>query len=155
VDLPLLRKDFIVDAYQIQEARLAGADAVLLIAALLPGASLRDLRVCAEDLGMDALVEVHTESELEHALEAGARVIGVNNRDLRSFEVSLDVCRRLAPRLPRETVAVAESGLRTPEDVRSLVQAGFRGFLIGESLMRSSSPEKALAEFVSALGAAA
>ena len=154
-DLPLLRKDFIVDAYQIQEARLAGADAVLLIASLLPGASLRELRICAEDLGMDALVEVHTEAELEHALESGAGLIGVNNRDLRSFEVSLDVCRRLAPLLPRDAVAVAESGLRSPDDVRSLVQAGFRGFLIGEPLMRSSSPGKALAEFVSALGAAA
>jgi indole-3-glycerol phosphate synthase len=150
-DVPLLRKDFIVDPYQVLEARHAGADAVLLIAALLEGASLKELRACVEELGMDALVEVHSEAELERALSAGATLIGVNSRDLRSFEVSLDVCVRLAALLPREAVAVAESGIRTAEDIRRLASAGYRGFLIGESLMRAPSPGAALAEFVSPL----
>lgn len=148
-DLPLLRKDFIVDPYQVLEARHAGADAVLLIAALLDGASLKELRCSVEELDMDALVEVHTEEELERALGAGSTLIGVNSRDLRSFEVSLDVCRRLAACLPREAVAVAESGIRTAEDVRRLAKIGYRGFLIGEPLMRAASPGAALAEFVS------
>jgi len=149
--LPLLRKDFIVDAYQVLEARLAGADAVLLIAALLPGDRLGALRRCVEEQGMDALVEVRDDRDLERALEAGSTLIGVNNRDLKTFEVSLEVSRRLAPRLPREIVAVAESGLRSPEDVASLADAGFRGFLIGEALMRSASPGGTLEKFVSIL----
>jgi indole-3-glycerol phosphate synthase len=151
IDLPLLRKDFIVDPYQVLEARHAGADAVLLIAALLDSASLKELRCSVEELGMDALVEVHTEEEVERALEAGSTLIGVNSRDLRSFEVSLDVCRRLAACLPREAVAVAESGIGTAEDIRWLSKVGYRGFLIGESLMRAPSPGAALTEFLSAL----
>jgi len=150
-EAPLLRKDFIVDPYQIVEARHAGADAVLLIAALLNGGRLGDLRSYAEELGMDALVEVHSEEELEHALQAGSTLIGVNNRDLKSFEISLDVCRRLAAHFPREVVAVAESGLRTPADVAAMAGLGYRGFLIGETLMRAASPGEALAGFVSAL----
>ncbi len=150
-NLPLLRKDFVVDAYQAFEARLAGADAVLLIAALLDETALRELRVCIEDLGMDALVEVHTEQELERALKAGSSLIGVNNRDLRSFQVSLDVCLRLAAGLPRDVVAVAESGIRTPQDIRRLADAGYRGFLIGEVLMRAAAPGAALAGLVSSL----
>jgi indole-3-glycerol phosphate synthase len=149
--LPLLRKDFVVDPYQVLEARHAGADAVLLIAALLDEPSLTELRGYVEELGMDALVEVHTEAELERALEAGSTLIGVNSRDLRSFEVSLDVCVRLAARLPRESTAVAESGIRAPEDIRRLAGAGYRGFLIGEPLMRAASPGAALAQFVSAI----
>jgi indole-3-glycerol phosphate synthase len=148
-DLPLLRKDFIVDPYQVLEARHAGADAVLLIAALLDRASLKELRCSVEDLGMDALVEVHTEEELERALGAGSSLIGVNSRDLKDFEVSLEVCWRLAASLPQEAVAVAESGIRTAEDVRGLAKVGYRGFLIGETLMRAPSPGAALAEFVS------
>jgi indole-3-glycerol phosphate synthase len=150
-DLPLLRKDFIVDPYQVLEARHAGADAVLLIAALLDTASLRKLRSCVQDLGMDALVEVHTESELERALEAGSTLIGVNSRDLRSFEVSLAACEHLATRLPREVMAIAESGIRAAEDIRRLARAGYRGFLIGETLVRAASPAAALGELVSAL----
>lgn len=153
IDVPLLRKDFIVDPYQVLEARHAGADAVLLIAALLEGSFLRDLLAGVEELGMDALVEVHCESELERALSAGATLIGINSRDLRSFKVSLDVSVRLAALLPRGTVAVAESGIRTSEDIRRLSSAGFRGFLIGESLMRAVSPGAALAELLSALPA--
>lgn len=154
VDLPLLRKDFIVDPYQILESRHAGADAVLLIAGLLPPDMLRDLHEQARAVGMDALVEVHDERELERALDVGATLIGVNNRDLRTLEVSLDVSLRLAPRLPAGAVAVAESGIRSGEDIRKLMDAGYRAFLVGEHLMRSESPGRALARLIAAAGAA-
>jgi indole-3-glycerol phosphate synthase len=147
--LPLLRKDFIVDAYQILQARHAGADAVLLIAALLDTETLGNLRAEAERLRMDALVEVHNEYELQVALDAGAALIGVNNRDLRTFEVSLDVALNLAKMMPKGVLAVAESGIRTADDVRRLSDAGYRGFLVGESLMRSPSPGAALAKLLS------
>jgi indole-3-glycerol phosphate synthase len=149
--LPLLRKDFIVDSYQVFESRHAGADAILLITALLTPSLLRSLRAQAEDLGMDALVEVHDESELERAVESGATLIGVNNRDLRTFEVSPDRSLGLAARIPRDVVAVSESGIRTAEDVRKLANAGYRGFLVGETLMRVTSPGAALAELVHAV----
>jgi indole-3-glycerol phosphate synthase len=148
--LPLLRKDFIVDPHQIFEARHAGADAVLLIAALLNAASLRSLRQQTEDLGMDALVEVHDQRELERALEAGATFIGVNNRDLRTFEVSLETSLTLAPRLPGNILAISESGIRTATDVRRLADAGYKGFLVGESLMKAASPGAALQELMGA-----
>jgi indole-3-glycerol phosphate synthase len=148
VDLPLLRKDFIVDPYQLFEARHAGADAVLLIAALLDDRGLRQLRQQTEALGMDALVEVHDRRELDGALDAGAGLIGVNNRDLRSFETSLDIALELAPHLPKEVVPVAESGIRTGEDIRLLSEAGYRGFLVGETLMRSASPGAALSKLL-------
>lgn len=138
--LPLLRKDFIVDPYQLLEARHAGADAVLLIAALLDGPALESLRRGAETLGMDALVEVHDEAELDRALASGATLLGVNNRNLGTLEVSLDVSLRLARLLPKGVTAVAESGIRTGEDIRRLRDAGYRGFLVGESLVRSPSP---------------
>jgi indole-3-glycerol phosphate synthase len=146
--LPLLRKDFIIDPYQILEARHAGADAVLLIAALLDPAALKSLRIEAEKHGMEALVEVHNEPELEQALESGATLIGVNNRDLRTFEVSLDVSQELARILPKSVFPVAESGIRTAEDLRRLSDAGYRGFLIGEHLMRAPSPGVALADLI-------
>lgn len=142
--IPLLRKDFIIDPYQILEARHAGADAVLLIAALLDTSALASLRAEAERVGMDALVEVHSESELRSALDAGASLIGVNNRDLRTFAVSLDVSLSLARLMPRGVIAVAESGIRTAEDIRRLSDAGYRGFLVGEQLMRAPSPGAAL-----------
>lgn len=146
--IPLLRKDFIIDPYQILEARHAGADAVLLIAVLLDAGALRRLRSEAERLGMDALVEVHNEAELQQALDAGATLIGVNNRDLRTFEVSLDVSLNLAKRIPRNVVAVAESGIRTADDIRKLSAAGFRGFLVGETLMRAENPGAALSQLI-------
>jgi indole-3-glycerol phosphate synthase len=149
--VPLLRKDFLVDPYQVYEARHAGADAVLLIAALLEGPLLRELRICVEELGMDALVEVHDETETKRALEAGATLIGVNNRDLRSFEVSIEASMRLAPLLPKEVVAVAESGIRAAEDVRRLAEAGYRGFLVGAALVRAPSPAAALRELLTPL----
>jgi indole-3-glycerol phosphate synthase len=146
--VPLLRKDFLTDPYQIFEARHAGADAVLLIAALLDVANLRNLRALAEEYGMDALVEVHSERELERALESGAGIIGVNNRDLRTFKVSLDICLNLAPRLPKDVFAVAESGIRSAEDIRQLADAGYQGFLVGEPLLRAPSPRQALARLL-------
>jgi indole-3-glycerol phosphate synthase len=146
IDLPLLRKDFIIDAYQILEARHAGADAVLLIAALLEPIALKSLRAEAERLGMDALVEIHNEEQLRKALDAGAGFVGVNNRDLRTFEVSLDVSLKLARLLPQDVLTVAESGIRTAEDVQRLSEAGYRGFLVGEQLMRAPSPGDALRE---------
>jgi indole-3-glycerol phosphate synthase len=136
----LLRKDFVIDTYQVLEARHAGADALLLIVALLDSERLRMLRGEIENLGMEALVEVHDEADLDKALECGATLIGVNSRDLRTFDVSLDTALRLAPRIPRSAVAVAESGIRSQDDVRRLWDAGFRGFLIGEQLMRAASP---------------
>ena len=147
--MPLLRKDFIIDPYQIIEARHAGADAVLLIAALHSTASLQALRREAERLGMDALIEIHNASELQQALDCGATLIGVNNRDLRTFEVSLDISLNLAAILPQNVLAVAESGIRTADDVRRLSDVGYRGFLVGEQLMRSPSPGRALAELLS------
>jgi indole-3-glycerol phosphate synthase len=144
--IPLLRKDFLLDPYQILEARHAGADAVLLIAALLDTSSLRKMREEAENTGMDALVEVHDEIELDRALESGAVLIGVNNRDLRTFEVSLETCLRLARRLPGNAVSVAESGIRSADDVRRLMDAGYKGFLIGEQLLRAPSPGAALSQ---------
>jgi indole-3-glycerol phosphate synthase len=149
--LPLLRKDFIVDSHQVLESRHAGADAILLIAVLLNAPLLRSLRAQAEDLGMDVLVEVHDEQELDRAIEVGATLIGVNNRDLRSFEVSLDRSLSLAPRIPRDVVAVSESGIKTADDVRRLADAGYRGFLVGETLMRATSPGAALSELARAM----
>ncbi len=146
--LPMLRKDFLIDPYQIIEARYAGADAVLLIAALLDTPTLKSLREQAERLGMEALIEVHNEVELQRALDAGATLLGVNNRDLRSFEVSLDVSLNLARLLPKGVLAVTESGIRTAEDIRKLANAGYRGFLVGEQLMRSPSPGAALAQLL-------
>ena len=144
VTLPLLRKDFVVDAYQIDEARVAGADAVLLIAGALSAEALIDLRPRALGLGMDVLVEVHDEEDLARALGGGADLIGINNRDLRSFRTDLGVTERLAPRIPRGVAVVSESGIFTPEDVLRLTDAGAHAFLIGESLMREDDAGMAL-----------
>ena len=150
VAVPLLRKDFVVDAYQLAEARAAGADAVLLIAAAFEPAArvdaLRSLRDRARELGLDALVEVHDEVELESALAAGADLVGINNRDLRSFEVDLGVSERLAARVPSGVVVVAESGIFTPQDVQRLEAAGAHAFLVGEALMRQPDVGLALRE---------
>jgi len=145
VETPLLRKDFVIDAYQIDEARVAGADAVLLIVAALADAELAALDRHARGLGLDVLVEVHDEAELDRALALGAKLVGVNNRDLRRFEVDLGTTERLAARIrDPEVVLVAESGIGTPADVARLERAGARGFLVGESLMREPDPGKAL-----------
>jgi indole-3-glycerol phosphate synthase len=146
--LPLLRKDFVIDRYQVLEARQAGADALLLIAAILTPGSLAALRAETEALGMDALVEVHDERELETALGSGATLIGVNSRDLRTFEVSLETPLRLISGIPGNVIAVAESGIRNQEDVRRLWNAGYKGFLIGERLMRAASPGSELKRLI-------
>jgi indole-3-glycerol phosphate synthase len=144
VDLPLLRKDFVVDPYQIDEARVAGADAVLLIVAALDARAVRALRQHAQELRLDALVEVHDEEELAVALDAGSDLVGINNRDLRSFETDLAVTERLAPRIPQGVVVVAESGIFTPRDISRLSGAGAHACLVGESLMREPDVGKAL-----------
>lgn len=144
VSCPLLRKDFIVDPYQIDEARVAGADAVLLIVAALEQESLVALRDHALALELDVLVEIHDDAELERAVAAGADLIGINNRDLRTFDTDLAVTERLAPKLPKGTVVVAESGIGTPADIARLTAAGAHAFLVGESLMRESNVAGAL-----------
>ena len=150
-ELPLLRKDFIIDPIQIFEAAIAGADAVLLIAAALDDTSLGELRMLAEDdLGLDALVEVHSPEELTRALNAGAKIIGVNNRDLRTFRVSLNTSESLIARAPRDRIMISESGLQDPRSLRYLQSLGFRGFLVGEALMRAPAPEAALRDWVAA-----
>jgi len=147
--LPLLRKDFMVEEFQIYEAAAAGADAILLIVAALDDTALGQLRAIAEDeLGMEALIEVHTEDELQRAVQCGATLIGVNNRNLRTFEVSLETSERLIQQAPCDVVCISESGLRTREDLRRLRELGFQGFLIGEMLMRADNPEQALRDLL-------
>ena len=151
--LPVLRKDFIIDEIQIYEAVTAGADAILLIVAALDDASLGELRKVAEDeLGLDALIEVHTSDELRRALNTGAKIIGVNNRDLQTFEVSLSTSERLIAEAPQDSVMISESGLRDPAQLRRLYALGFRGFLIGEQLMRAKNPETALRDLLADAG---
>lgn len=147
VGLPVLRKDFVFDDYQVYESAAAGADAILLIVAALDDETLRRLRRLAEDeLHLDALVEVHTSEEMKRALACGANLIGVNNRDLRTFEVSLETSVSLAREAPRESVLISESGLDNADDLRRLHDTGYRGFLIGETLMRAGNPEQTLRE---------
>ncbi len=137
VNIPVLRKDFTVDAYQIYEAAAAGADAVLLIVAALSEAELIEFSAIVEDLGMDALVEVHTAQEIETAQEIGAKIIGINNRNLQTLEVSLDVSRQLIFERPVNALMIAESGIKTGDGIEELRTLGFDGFLIGETLMRT------------------
>jgi indole-3-glycerol phosphate synthase len=146
--LPVLRKDFVLDPWQVWEARAAGADAVLLIVAALTDAELGELLSVAREAGMDALVEVHDRGELDRALAAGARIVGVNNRDLKTLAVSLDTALALAPAIPDDVVAVAESGIRTGVDLVRLRDAGFDAFLVGEHLMSAPDPGQALRELV-------
>jgi indole-3-glycerol phosphate synthase len=149
VALPVLRKDFIFEEYQVYESAAAGADALLLIVAALDDELLSRLRRLAEDeLGMDALVEVHTSDEMKRATACGASLIGVNNRDLRSFEVSLETSLSLAREAPEGALLISESGLRDFRDLRRLHDAGYRGFLIGETLMRSEDPADALRQLL-------
>ena len=144
VSLPLLRKDFIVDEYQLLEARAAGADAVLLIVAALDRRDLLRLQVRARELGLATLVEVHDEAELSRAVDSGARVIGVNNRNLRTLQVDVDASYRLAARIPRNVVGVSESGLQSRADLEALAAAGYRAFLIGERFMTDPDPARAI-----------
>jgi len=147
VNLPVLRKDFLFDEYQVFEAAAAGADAILLIMSVLDDRQLESLRRLTEDeLGMDALVEVHNSEEMDRAAGCGAKLVGVNNRNLRTFEVSIETSLALAPFAPRDALLVSESGLNNAADLQRLQEHGFHGFLIGESLMRARCPEAALRE---------
>lgn len=148
VDVPLLRKDFILDPYQLIEAKSYGADAVLLIAALLETNLLRELCEQANALALDTLVEIHTETELHDALVAGARVVGINNRDLKTFDVSLATTERLAPLIPPGTLAVCESGMDSVTQIERVEAWGIHVFLIGESLMRTPEPGIKLRELL-------
>jgi indole-3-glycerol phosphate synthase len=144
VDVPLLRKDFLFDAYQLVEARAWGADAVLLIIAMLDSRQLADLHGAATSLNLDVLVEAHTADEVERAVAAGATLIGVNNRNLQTFVTTLTTAEALRPLVPAGALAVAESGIETPADVARLRAAGYQAFLVGESLMRAADPGVAL-----------
>ncbi|MGI8638667.1 MAG: indole-3-glycerol phosphate synthase TrpC [Pyrinomonadaceae bacterium] len=145
VNLPILRKDFIFDEFQIYEAAEAGADVILLIAAMLDDKDLLILyRLAGEIPGLDVLVEVHTLEELERAKSINAKIIGVNNRDLHSFKVTLDVSRELIKHAPQDALMITESGLKTREDLLELRELGFKGFLVGETLMRSKNIETSL-----------
>jgi len=148
VALPVLRKDFIFDAWQVWEARAADADSFLLIVAVLSDAALRELIALGRELGMEPLVEVHTAQELQRALAAGASIVGVNNRDLRTFEVRVETSLELIEAIPEECVAVSESGLRAHADLTRLRAAGFDAFLIGEYLMQAEDPAAALSQIL-------
>ncbi len=143
-DLPVLRKDFIVDPYQLLEARSAGADAVLLIVAALAASELQSLHELARGLGLDVLVEVHDGEELRTALSVGSELIGINNRDLRDFSVDVQRTARLMVEIPAGVIVVSESGIATAEQLLHLHKAGVQAVLVGESLMRSAEPESAL-----------
>lgn len=151
VDLPLLRKDFIVDEFQIYESAAVGADAILLIVAALNVEELRTFQSLTHELGLDVLVEVHDHEELTIAVDIGAHLIGVNNRNLKTFEVSLAVSRGLIEHAPTDAVMIAESGLRSYDEIIELHAIGYGGFLIGETLMRSGNPTNALTDLTRAI----
>jgi len=148
VSLPLIRKDFIVDEYQLFEARAIGADAVLLIVAALEQSTLVRLQTRAWEMGLATLVEVHDESELIRAIDSGARVIGVNNRNLRTLAVDVEASYRLAAKMPSGVVGVSESGLQTRDDLERLSAAGYRAFLIGERFMTDPDPATAIGDLI-------
>ncbi len=148
VHLPLLRKDFIIDPYQINETRVLGADALLLIARLLEASKLRDFIGLASELGLAALVEAHDEEDVEKAVSSGARIVGINNRDLETFRTDLAVSIRLARRIPRDVTVVSESGINSRSDIVKLMEAGIHAFLVGESLMREKDVGKKLRELL-------
>jgi len=143
--LPVLRKDFTIDAYQVHEARAQGADCILLIVAALDDAALRDLAALAAELGMDVLVEAHDGTELERALATSAALVGINNRDLRTFRTSLETTLDLRDRVPADRLLVTESGIHAPADVARMRTAGVHAFLVGEALMRAEDPGTELA----------
>lgn len=148
---PILRKDFIIDEYQILEAKSIGADAILLIAAALEARELKELCTFAHSLGLEVLMEVHDDVELNNNLNAGADLIGVNNRNLKTFEVSVETSKRLSKLIPDSVVMVSESGIESPEIVLDLKSYGYGGFLIGQTFMQNSRPEKAAMDFIKEL----
>jgi len=150
VSVPLLRKDFIFDPYQLYEARAFGADAALLIVAILADTLLQELLWLAEELNLTPVVEIHDRAELDRAVRSGARVLGINNRDLRTFQVSLSTTEELLPAVPPDALVVAESGIETAADIERLERLGVGAFLIGEAFMRATDPGARLAAFVAA-----
>ena len=148
--LPVLRKDFMLDSYQVAEARAWGADCILVILAMVGDLTAKTLLMDAAHWGMDALVEVHDEAELDRALALGAQTIGINNRDLKTFVTDLDVTLRLLPRIPKDRLVVAESGLGSPADLKRLADAGVTTYLIGESLMRETDVAAATSKLIGA-----
>ena len=147
-DFPLLRKDFIIDSYQILEAKAHGADVILLIAAVLDRSQIKQLSEFAQSLGLEVLLEVHNRAELEKALMPSLNLLGVNNRNLKTFEVSLDTSRELAEHIPTEFIKVSESGINDVTAIQNLKKHGFRGFLIGERFMKTSDPGAAAEDFI-------
>ena len=148
---PILRKDFVIDEYQIMEAKSIGADAILLIAAALDPQKIKELSRLAHSLQLEVLMEVHNEKELNENLEGGADLIGVNNRNLRTFELNVETSRQLSSLIPGSIVKVSESGIESPEAILDLKNYGFRGFLIGQTFMQNSRPEKAAKDFIKEL----
>lgn len=148
VSIPALRKDFTIDPYHVLEAAAHGADAILLIAAILNDREMRDLRELAERYRMAAIVEVHDEDELSSAIASGARIIGVNNRNLHTFKVDLEISLQLATKIPADAIRIAESGIHSRADIERLSAAGYHSFLIGEHLMRSADPAAALSALI-------
>lgn len=148
VNLPLLRKDFIIDSYQVSETRVLGADALLLIARILEQGQLREFLGLASELGLAALVEVHDETDLEKAVSSGARIVGINNRDLETFRTDLETSIRLARRIPNGITVVSESGISNRADIEKLMEAGIHTVLVGESLMREEDVGKKLRELL-------
>ncbi len=149
VVLPLLRKDFIIDPYQVYESRLYGADAILLIVAALDSTTLIELLELAHSLKMDAIVEIHDELELDKAIEAGSKIIGINNRDLKTFDVSLETSIRLCELIPKNKIIVSESGIGSRDDIKRLKSAGINVLLIGETFMRAPEPGEELRKLLS------
>jgi indole-3-glycerol phosphate synthase len=145
-DLPVLRKDFMIDAYQVYEARAMGADAVLLIAACLDDAQMADMEAVARSLDMAVLVEVHDRAELDRALKLKTRLVGINNRNLKTFEVSLQTTLDMLPAVPADRLLITESGILSAEDVKRMREARVNGFLVGEAFMRAAEPGEALAQ---------
>ena len=148
VDFPLLRKDFIIDEYQIIEAKANGADVILLIAAILNAQQVKNFAKLANDLGMEVLLEVHNEEELQANLNAEVQLIGVNNRNLKTFEVSTEISKQLSTLIPKEIVKISESGLKSANDIIELREFGYRGFLIGETFMKTENPGKSAQQFI-------
>ena len=139
--LPVLRKDFLISSYQLYESAVMGADAILLIVRILSREQLKDYIALGHDLGLDALVEIHTEADLEIATDAGAKLIGINNRNLQTFETNIDTAVHLKSLLKPDQIAVSESGIHTREDIQEIYNSGIRNFLIGESLVRAKNPK--------------
>jgi indole-3-glycerol phosphate synthase len=151
VQIPLLRKEFIIDEYQLFEAKAYGADAILLIAAVLDPKELKSLSRLASSLGLEVLLEVHDREELERSLIPGVSMIGVNNRNLKTFEVSTDISKKLSEMIPNEFVKISESGISSVEAIKDLKNYGYRGFLIGENFMKTNDPGKNAAQFINEL----